>query len=653
MTLAERVKLIATLVFLFICFSASTYGNVKPAAIFRSNMVLQQGQQNPIWGWADKGERVTITFAGKKIYVKTNASGKWSARLPSLPYGGPHEMIIRGKNLIRLENILIGEVWVCSGQSNMEFRLADANNAKTEIETANFPQIRLFTVSKSASLAPVEDLSNGEWKVCTPENSASFSAVGYFFGRDVFQRLNVPVGLIQSAWGGTVVETWTSASTLADDSDFKDKLKEVAGLNNKQFIDQKRAALELKLKQLPTQDEGFKNGVALYADPDYHDTDWAEITSTKIWEENGYADVDGVAWYRKTIQLTEEVIRSIQEINLGTMDDNEITWVNGVKVGHTNHYNTKRVYSIPPNILRPGKNVIAVRVEDNGGGGGMFGPTEDKFFRAGNTKIMIPDGWKFKISEVRLGDMNIGPNDYPGLLFNGMIHPIVPYGMKGVIWYQGESNANRAKQYERIFPTMIKDWRKQWKQGDFSFIYVSLANHKVPDQQPSEAAWAELREAQTKTLSLPNTGMALAIDLGDTYDIHPKNKQEVGNRLALVALKKAYQKDLVHSGPMYSSVKFDSAKATVTFEQTGGGLVAKNKYGYVNSFAIAGADKKFYWAKARITGQNTVEVYANEVKHPVSVRFAWSNNPDDFNLYNREGLPANPFRTDDWPGIIK
>lgn len=478
------------LLLILICFiTIIANANVRIAKIFGSNMVLQQRQENPVWGWANKGEEIVITFGGKTIVTRANEHGKWMAKLPSLDYGGPYEMVIKGSNTILFENIMIGEVWFCSGQSNMDFPVKSAINSKEEIETADFPKIRVFKLSRMVSQTPAEDLEHGEWKVCTPESISEFSAVGYFFGRNLFQNLNVPIGLIHSAWGGSVAESWTSALTIENDPDFKDKLKELAGLD------------ESKCQALKTP--------------------------------------------------------------------------------------------------------------------------------------------------------AVNPNDYPTLLFNGMVNPVIPLGIQGVIWYQGESNVNFAKQYQRVFPAMIVDWRKHWKQGDFSFLFVSLANHKEPDKQPTESRWAELRVAQTKTLALPKTGMALAIDLGDAYDIHPKNKQDVGRRLALSALKATYGKKLVHVGPMFHKVRFDSTKAVVTFYETGSGLITRNKYGYVNCFAIAGADKKFVWAQARITGKNTVEVFSDSVKNPVAVRFAWSDNPDDFNLYNNESLPANPFRTDDWPGITK
>lgn len=631
----------------------TTEANVKPARIFSSNMVLQQGQQNPVWGWADKGEKVTISFAGKTISTKADKAGKWSAKLPSMDYGGPYEMTIKGKNTINFNNILIGEVWICSGQSNMEFAVNSAINAKAEIASANYPNIRLFTVDKKVAQKPVQDLDNGEWLVCTPQTVPPFSAVGYFFGRQLNKDLNVPVGLIHTSWGGTVAETWTSTQTIENDPDFKDKLKELAGFDMNKYREQKMEAIKAKLKEVPTKDAGLVNGVAVYADQAMNDADWATMDPTRVWEENNYPPIEGIAWYRKSINLTADQAKQANEIHLGMIDDNDVTWINGVKIGSTKGYNQNRVYSIPANTLKAGKNVIAIRVEDTGGGGGMYGDAAEKYLAVGDQQISLAEPWKFKFTEAQIGSLEVGPNDYPTLLFNGMLNPIIPYGIKGAIWYQGESNAGRAKQYQRVFPNMIKDWRTHWNQGDFSFLFVSLANYMEAPKQPGESDWAELREAQTKTLALPKTGMALAIDLGEAGDIHPKNKQDVGKRLELAALKTTYGKNIVYSGPMYQSVKFDGNKAIITFTETGSGLVAKDKYGYLKSFSIAGADHKFVWAKAFINSDNTVVVYSDEVKNPVAVRFGWANNPDDLNLYNKEGLPANPFRTDDWPGITK
>ncbi|MFW6290634.1 MAG: sialate O-acetylesterase, partial [Mariniphaga sp.] len=300
-----------------------------------------------------------------------------------------------------------------------------------------------------------------------------------------------------------------------------------------------------------------------------------------------------------------------------------------------------------------GKNIIAVRVHDKGGNGGIWGDPSNQFLAIGDEKEDISGQWKFRISRAEVAQVNVGPNSYPTLLFNAMIHPLLPYAIKGAIWYQGESNAGRAKQYQRVFPSLINDWRMHWNQGDFPFLFVSLANFGQPAREPGESNWAELREAQTKTLALPNTGMALAIDIGEADDIHPRNKQDVGKRLSLNALKIAYGKDVVHSGPMYSSVEIKDNRAVVTFSETGSGLKTEDKYGYLKGFTIAGDDRKFYWAKAEIIDEITVIVYSENVPKPVAVRYGWANNPDDVNLYNAEGLPANPFRTDNWPGITQ
>ena len=332
------------LVFSFVVLSQA---NVKPARIFGSNMVLQQGQENPIWGWAEKGEKITISFAGKTISLKADKSGKWSTKLPSLDYGLPLEMTIKGKNTIRFENILIGEVWICSGQSNMEFSVNSAMNAKTEIATANFPKIRLFTVEKKVSQTPVEDLDKGEWQVCSPATVPAFSAVGYFFGRQLNQELKVPIGLIHTSWGGTVAETWTSAQTIENDPDFRDKLKELAGFDMTKYRDQKMAAIKALLKEFPKKDEGLVNGVAVYADPKMSDADWAEISPAKTWEESGYISIDGIAWYRKTIELTNEQAKAVSQISLGAIDDNEITWINGTNFSRFKCAGHRIEYVIP------------------------------------------------------------------------------------------------------------------------------------------------------------------------------------------------------------------------------------------------------------------------------------------------------------------
>ncbi len=642
--------------FVFVIFSLTDLNaEVKLPRIFSSNMVLQQGIEIPVWGWADKGEQITVTFNNKTLRTKTDNNGKWIVKLPVTDYGGPHTLVVKGKNTVVFENVLIGEVWVCSGQSNMEWGVNQSANPEKEIESANFPKIRLFTVPKTVAQVPKDDISSGSWVECSPETVAGFSAVGYFFGRKIFTDLNVPVGLIHTSWGGTVAETWSSAQTISKDPDLKGRLVELQQLDLAKFREAKLEQIKKLLGgELPENDSGMKNGEPVWSAIDFNDNSWKTIKAPMYWEQQGYLDIDGIGWYRKEITLNEVQSNTNATLHLGKIDDSDITFMNGITIGKTDGlYDKDRIYTIPKELLKPGKNMIVVRVDDTGGNGGIWGNPEDQFLAIGKEKMDISGDWKFKISKAKVGDVSVGPNSYPTLLYNGMINPIVPFAIKGAIWYQGESNTGRAKQYQRVFPDMIKDWRTHWNQGDFPFLFVSLANFTAPPNTPGESDWAELREAQTKTLSLPNTGMALAIDIGEANDIHPKNKQEVGKRLALNALKVAYKKDIVYSGPMYSSAVFRDGKAYITFTETGSGLTAKDKYGYLKGFTIAGSNKKFEWAKADIIDNQTVVVYSEKIKDPVSVRYGWANNPDDVNLYNLEGLPANPFRTDDWPGITK
>lgn len=639
---------------LFIVLIGSTRADVKVARIFSSNMVLQQGLANPLWGWADKNERITIQFAGKTIKIKADKNGKWKTTLPVMEYGGPYSLVIEGKNKIELNDILIGEVWVCSGQSNMEWVVNNVNNSDKEIADANYPKIRMFTVPKKTSQFPMNDLEGGQWEECNPGTVGHFSAVGYFFARKLLNELNVPIGMIHTSWGGTVAETWISPENVAEDPDFAQALSELKQLdmdNYKQVKLNKISALFGG--QIPSEDVGLIDGKALYADSNLKDEDWSIIKTPLAWENGGYPEVDGVAWYRTRFMLTKEQAQNTGELYLSKVDDQDMTWINGKMVGETNVYSEERIYKVPIGILQEGENVLAVRVVDTGGGGGIYGEDKDLFLKVMDERISLVGNWKIKFTQVSVPTTGITPNTYPTLLYNGMISPILPYGIKGAIWYQGESNASRAFQYQRVFKTLIKDWRQQWGIGDFPFLWVQLANFMQADEQPVDSEWAELREAQTMALTLPNTGMAVAIDIGEANDIHPRNKQDVGLRLGLNALKVAYHKDVVNSGPMFQSMEVNGNKAIIHFSETGSGLMLKNKYGYLNAFSIAGADKKFYWAKGEILDNNSVVVYSGEVENPVAVRFGWGNNPDDLNLYNKEGLPAVPFRTDKWKGITE
>ncbi|SFE80420.1 sialate O-acetylesterase [Chitinophaga sp. CF118] len=459
-----------------------SYADVRLPALVGSNMVLQRNKPLHIWGWADKGEKVTITFLNSTYKATTAANGKWEVVLPARPAGGPYSMTVKGNNTITLDNILIGEVWIASGQSNMEMPLngwGHVLNAEQEVKAANYPEIRLFQINHTTSTAPQEDVVTwqGGWQPCDPQHIAGFSAVGYFFAREIYTHEHIPVGVIHTSWGGTVAEAWTSGESL---------------------------------KKMPA-----------------------------------FAD---------TVKALESL-------------------------------------SAPQAPEKPNKAT---------------------------------------------------------LLYNAMIHPLLPFPIRGVIWYQGESNADRAYQYRELFPLMIKDWRKQWKTGEFPFYFVQLANFKDKKTEPAASDWAELREAQLQTLALPNTGMASAIDIGETKDIHPKNKQEVGRRLSLIARAQVYGEKIPYAGPVYLSKQIAGKKITVSFKYTDEGLQMKNG-STLKGFEIAGADKQFHWAQAKISGEHVI-VWSDEVPNPVAVRYSWADNPDG-NLYNGAGLPASPFRTDDWQGV--
>lgn len=645
----NTLKLGMIILFLFI-LTFNSKADVKPAKIFSSNMVLQKGIENTIWGWAGKNEKVSLTLNGQTVKTKAGQDGKWTTKLPAMNYGGPYTLTIKGKNVVTMENVMIGEVWVCSGQSNMEWAVRNTNNAQEEIANANYPNIRLYTVLKKISQFPVADLEKGEWSVCSPETVPGFSAVAYFFGQKIHTDLNVAVGLINTSWGGTVAETWTSPETIKNDVDFKQKLAELQSMNMADYQKSMMDKIKDKLGNVPTKDNGLE---LKYQSFEFDDSGWKTLHAPQLWESQGYNEIDGIAWYRKSFNLTKEQAEKESRLLLAKIDDSDICWVNGQEVGHTNGYNVDREYKVPAGILKEDKNTIAVKVTDTGGNGGIFGKDNQLALVSESDNVSLTGDWKIRFTEIGKLSGQVGPNDYPTLLFNGMINPILPYGIKGAIWYQGESNADRAKQYQHVFPNMIKDWRTHWGLGDFSFIWVELANFMQPVDQPSESTWAELREAQTMTLSLPNTGFASAIDIGEASDIHPRNKQDVGLRLALNALKISYGKNVVNLGPLYKTMNIDGQQAKITFTETGSGLMVKDKYGYIKGFSIAGADKKFHWAKAELMDDNTVVVYSEEVKSPVAVRYGWANNPDDLNLYNKEGLPADPFRTDNWPGITK
>ncbi|TBO41282.1 sialate O-acetylesterase [Pedobacter kyonggii] len=643
---------------LFLFSSLLVQSKILLPSVFSDNMVLQQKTNAAIWGKATAGKAVKITVSWNKINYGAiaDANGNWKIKVATPGYGGPYSITISDGELLVLNNVLIGDVWICSGQSNMEMPLAGwgkiLNNEK-EIADAKFPNIRLLQAEHVTSSFPLNDakVTNGGWQECSPKYIAEFSSTAYFFAREVYEKTKIPIGLIHTSWGGTIAEAWTSAESLKKMTDFSAAIDKIQKLAKNPSTVSYEEKLQNWVKMTTEKDSGYHAGETKWALAET--TNWKSMVLPALWEDAVLKNFDGIVWFTKKINIPENWKTNGAKLNLGTIDDNDITFVNGVKVGETVGYNVGRTYTIPANLLKTGENTITVRVFDSGGGGGIYGDAKDLSL-TNNTaeKISLVGDWKYKVGidfkniEAKPYEEN-GPNR-PTVLYNAMIHPYLQFSIKGAIWYQGESNADRAYQYRELFPTMIKDWRQKWGQGDFPFYFVQLANFMQVDRAPVESAWAELREAQQKTLLLPNTGMATIIDIGDAKDIHPKNKQEVGRRLALIALAKTYGQKINYSGPVYLSNKVEGKQIRLTFGNTENGLKAADGAA-LTGFAIAGADKKFYWAKASIQ-ENQIIVSSDQVANPVAVRYAWGNNPV-CNLVSNDGLPASPFRTDTWQGL--
>ncbi|GAB3887360.1 sialate O-acetylesterase [Spirosoma agri] len=631
--------------------------DVRLPNVFGSHMVLQRRKPVPVWGWADPGEKVTIAFNNQTKSTKAGTDGKWKIALDPMEAGGPFQLVVTGKKTkVAFDDVLLGEVWVCSGQSNMEWQLQSAANGKEEVKAANYPNIRHLMVNKAISLTPKDDIE-GNWTVCSPQTAAVYTAVGYYFAQQLQHELNVPIGLINTTWGGTHSETWTSREALNQN----DELRPVAGKLPKTYEEviasgQERTRLLLEKQQggLPTVAQE-----RTWSDPTLNTDKWKSMNQPGDWEWGGLPTLDGIVWFRREVNIPDGATLSKVTLRFGSIDDKDSTFVNGQLVGSTKGL-LPRSYAIPDGLLKPGRNVIVVRVVDDSGGGGLAGKPEDIKLSGENLDIPLAGQWKYRVAQVFPSSFKPGPNTYATQLFNAMLSPLIPYAIEGVIWYQGESNAGRAYQYRKAFPLMIQDWRQRWG-SDFPFLFVQLASFNAGNGDSQHgSSWAELREAQTMTLQLPNTGMAVTVDIGDPNDIHPKNKLDVGKRLAAEAMRVAYSGSAkgesatgdASRGPMFEGVRVDGNKAVVTFKNVGSGLMVKDRYGYLKGFEVAGSDHQFHYAKADIQG-NTVVVHADSVTSPVAVRYGWADDNSEANLYNQESFPAVPFRTDTWKGITE
>jgi sialate O-acetylesterase len=643
-------RYVPLITFFTIAFKIS-FCQVKLPRVIRDSMVLQRDTKIRLWGWAEKNEKVSINFNGKHATTKAGADGKWFISLPPMKAGGPFIMNISASNKITLKDILIGDVWLCSGQSNMvhQMELHGVTYAN-DIATANYPQIRQFWVENKSDLnGRRDDLAAGSWKWANPEDVKAFSAVAYFFARKTYEKYHIPIGIINASIGGTPIEAWTSEEGLAAFPSILSTIQKnkdtayINSLNRSAFTNRNTAAPAI-------HDKGLTGPLAWY-DPNYTPKGWHNIAVPGYWEDQGIRELNGVVWYRKEVEVPASMAGKAARVFLGRIVDADALYVNGQQVGNTTYMYPQRRYHIPANLLKAGKNLFVVRVTNNNGKGG-FVPDKPYYLFSGNDTVDLKGYWQYKVGEVfeplmRGGSFGIAAQNQPTALFNAMIAPLVNYTIKGFMWYQGESNTGKPGEYAKLQPAQIADWRKQWQQGELPFLFVQLPNFMDVSYSPQESQWAAFRESQLKSLAVPNTAMAVAIDAGEWNDIHPDNKKAVGDRLALAAWKLAYnEKDLVASGPLYRSAVIENNKIILSFDHTGSGLIAIDGEP-LSQFAIAGADKKFVWANAKIEGDKVI-VWSERVAAPLYVRYAWADNPDGANLYNKEGLPASPFRTDEF-----
>ncbi|MEJ8843661.1 sialate O-acetylesterase [Lacibacter sp. H375] len=619
--------------------------------VFGDSMILQRDVAIPVWGQAVPGTSVIAQLGKIRVATKADSKGKWMIRFPKFKAGGPYTLKIseQGKknNDIELKGILIGDVWLASGQSNMEWQVQQSKDAQNEIAKANYPNIRFLFVEHDIKLTPQSDIAAGQWKTCDTNNVKQFSAVAYYFARKIHKEQNVPIGIIQSTWGGTPVESWTSRDMLLSSPITKNTMLANDTLTTQHFVNDTMNMNRFWDIVFNPQNNADKT----IPSPDYNDASWSAVGMPRLVKDFGIGNYEGIMWMRKKITLPASFAGKDLVLNIGHPEMNYSLYFNGVEICKTIwNNNAKQSYTIPASIVKNGENTISLRIAMLWGGGGLNPPADNIYITDGNTKVSLAGSWLYNKDIEPLMPKIRNYHYYPSLLFNAMINPVIPYGINGFIWYQGEANDGDAYNYRKLFPMMINDWRQRWQLGNLPFLYVQLANFKRAKDLPSESEWAELREAQTMTLSLPNTAMACIIDIGDADDIHPINKQEVGRRLALNANKLVYKQNNIASGPLYKSFKKEGNRIRISFTNTGTGLSTKDDT-EIKGFAIAGKDKQFYWANAVIKG-NEVVVYCDKVAEPEAVRYAWADNPV-CNLINKEGLPAIPFRTDTWKGITQ
>lgn len=647
-----------------ICMAVALWGctgvlqaKVVLPSVFTDNMVLQQKTDITFYGDATKNKQLTVKtgWNGKEYHTEADGQGKWSLKIPTPAAGGPYEITFSDGKKLQLKNVMIGEVWFCSGQSNMEMPVAGwgkVMNYEQEIAEAAYPAIRLFQVKKNTSLAPLKEVEStlGGWQECSSATVPEFSALAYFYARALWKELNVPIGVIDCTWGGTPVEAWTSHETLRQVMGFREEMDKLERLGfDPNRMEQAYSEERAHWQSLFTEkDKGMENGKLCWTAPSLSEEDWQTISLPGYWEGKGLKDFDGIIWFRRSLEIPAEWAGKPLTLRLGMIDDEDITYFNGVEIARGAGYMTPRTYTIPAKLVKAGKAVLAVRVSDLGGEGGIHGKAEELYVEADGKRSSLAGDWKYRIGLSLKGfpPAPISPvqsSSYPTVLFNAMVKPWTAFPIKGVIWYQGEANVGRSEQYGDLFPALITDWRRQWR-SDFPFYFVQLANFMESKKIQPNSEWAALREAQTKALKLDQVGMAVTIDIGLADDIHPKNKQEVGRRLALLALAGSYGKNVSSSAPVFQNYIIKGDKMELDFGQKQDGFKIKDTT--LKGFTIAGPDRVFYSAEAMVQNGKII-VSSPKVSVPLAARYGWADNPD-CNLYGENGLPVAPFRTDCW-----
>ncbi|MCB9849193.1 MAG: hypothetical protein H6817_00640 [Phycisphaerales bacterium] len=627
----------------------SAHAVIRLPAIIGDNMVLQRETTVPIWGWSQPNADVTIQtdWRSEPWTTHADAKGEWRVEIDTPEAGGPYRMVFSDESThTTLEDVMIGEVWMCSGQSNMEWAMQyGIEFGDGERANARYPQIRLFHAAKSMSATPLPD-NAGKWEACNPKTVYSFSAVAYFFGRDLHDELDVPIGLIECAWGGTKAEPWTSAAALHELKIYDDELAEVeaAAASPQNLAEQYRQAIAQWWKSLDDLDAAA--GRSQWSQPEFDDSTWDTLDVPQPWSKSPLADFDGVAVFRRQFEVPDSWTDAGCVLELGPIDDMDTTWINGTQVGATtelNKWTTPRSYHMPAGVLKPGTNTIAVRIVDTIGDGGFCGKAHDLRLHetgAAGDGISLAGKWRYQRGAA-ISDLPPFPRERihanaPTVLFNGMIAPVIPFAIRGAIWYQGESNCSLADQYAALFSRMITDWRERWGRGDFPFYFVQIAPFDYHTPTPIAA---ELRDAQRLSLKTPNTGMVVTLDIGNPNDIHPRNKRDVGRRLSLWALANTYGREgITYSGPLFRDAKADGNRVIVSFDYVAQGLVASEP---LTGFEVAGADGKFAPAAAAIEGDKVI-VTSESVPEPKAVRYGWSNT-FAAKLFNTAKLPASSF----------